>query len=38
MANGDGDGADEQRADAVPNEILNECKYDYRIGPEGDGT
>jgi len=37
MADGDGDGDDEHRAEVVPNEILNECKYGYRIVPEGDG-
>ena len=39
MADGDGngDGDDEKRVEAVPNEIPNECKYGYRIGPEGDG-
>jgi len=38
MADGDGNGdGDETRAEAVPNEIPNECKNGYRIGPEGDG-
>jgi len=38
MADGDGMGdGDEKRAEAVPNEIPNKCKYCYRIDHEGDG-